>query len=162
MHCNWVDAKSRERERKRGRRINWALEGWKWWGRWGTKDMNFQICALNISRGFPGNPDSKLQCGRPRLNPRVGKIPWRREWLPTAVLLSGEFHGQRSLGRYSPWGCKKSDTAKWLALSLSTCFFPRILAGRCVGEEVVVVVAASGKGNCIFNDVEVKQKRRSL
>ena len=33
----------------------------------------------------------------------VGKIPWRREWLPTAVFLPGEFHGQRSLEGYSPW-----------------------------------------------------------
>ena len=32
-------------------------------------------CALNISRGFPGNPDGKLQCGRPGFNPWVGKIP---------------------------------------------------------------------------------------
>ena len=28
----------------------------------------------------------------------VGKIPWRREWQPTPVFLSGEIHGQRSLG----------------------------------------------------------------
>ena len=28
---------------------------------------------------------------------RVGKIPWRREWLPTAVFLPRESHGQRSL-----------------------------------------------------------------
>ena len=32
----------------------------------------------------------------------VGKISWRREWLPTPVLLPGEFHGQRSLAGYSP------------------------------------------------------------
>ena len=64
-----------------------------------------------------------------------------------------------SLVRYSPWGRKESDTTK--RLSLSTCFFPRSLAGPCVWEEVVVV-AAFGKGNCIFNDVEVKQKRKSL
>ena len=25
----------------------------------------------------------------------VGKIPWRKEWLPTPVFLPGEFHGQR-------------------------------------------------------------------
>ena len=31
------------------------------------------------------------------LDPWVGKIPWRREWLPTPVFLPGEFHGQRSL-----------------------------------------------------------------
>jgi len=27
----------------------------------------------------------------------VGKIPWRREWLPTPVFLPGGFCGQRSL-----------------------------------------------------------------
>ena len=27
----------------------------------------------------------------------VGKIPWRREWLPTSIFLPEEFHGQRSL-----------------------------------------------------------------
>jgi len=32
----------------------------------------------------------------------VGKIPWRREWLPTPAFLSGEFHGQMSLAGYRP------------------------------------------------------------
>src|SRR5574337_1069273 len=50
-----------------------------------------------------------LQCGRPGLNPWVGNIPWRREWLPTPIFWPGEFHGQRSLMCYSPWGCKGSD-----------------------------------------------------
>jgi len=36
----------------------------------------------------------------------VGKIPWRREWLPTPVFWPGEFHGQRSLEGYSPWVCR--------------------------------------------------------
>ena len=31
---------------------------------------------------------------------------------PTAVFLPGKFHGQRSLGGYSPWGHKKSDTTE--------------------------------------------------
>ena len=35
--------------------------------------------------------------------------PWRREWQPTPVLLPGEFHGQRSLVGYSPWGHRESD-----------------------------------------------------
>ena len=34
------------------------------------------------------------------------RLPWRREWQPTPVLLPGEFHGQGSLGGYSPWGCR--------------------------------------------------------
>ena len=55
---------------------------------------------------------------RPGFNPWIGKMPWRREWLPTPVFLPGEFHGQRSLVGYSPWGCKELDMTEWLALSL--------------------------------------------
>ena len=58
-----------------------------------------------------------LQCGRHRFNPWVGKIPWRREKLPTPVFLPGESHGQRSLAGYSPWGLKESDTTEPLTLS---------------------------------------------
>ena len=43
-------------------------------------------------------------------NPWIGNIPWRREWLPTPVLLLGESHGQRSLAGYSPWDHTESDT----------------------------------------------------
>ena len=34
-----------------------------------------------------------LQCGTPGFDPWVGKIPWRREGLPTPVFWPGEFHG---------------------------------------------------------------------
>ena len=44
-----------------------------------------------------------LQCRRPGVDPRVGKIPWRREWQPAAIFLPGESHGQRNLAGYSPW-----------------------------------------------------------
>ena len=36
------------------------------------------------------------------------KIPWRRKWQPTPVLLPGKSHGQRSLAGCSPWGCKRA------------------------------------------------------
>ena len=49
------------------------------------------------------------QCRTPEFNPWVRKIPWRRKWQSTPVFLSGEPHEQRSLGDYSPCGCKKSD-----------------------------------------------------
>ena len=55
----------------------------------------------------------------------VGKIPWRREWLPTPVFLPGEFHGQRSLAGYSPWGRKGSDTTEWLTLLLHATYIAR-------------------------------------
>ena len=38
---------------------------------------------------------------------------------PTPVLLPGEFHGQRSLVSYSPWGPKESDTTEQLSLTHS-------------------------------------------
>ena len=55
-----------------------------------------------------------LQCRRPGFAPWVGKIPWRREWQPTPVFLPREFHGQRRLAGYSPWGPKESDTTERL------------------------------------------------
>ena len=55
-----------------------------------------------------------LQCRRPGFDPWVGKIPWRRKWQPTPVLLPGKSHGQRNLVGYSPWGCKESDTTERL------------------------------------------------
>ena len=55
-----------------------------------------------------------------RFNPWVGKIPLRRKCLFIPVFLPAEFHGQRSLAGYSPWGCKESDTTERLILSLFT------------------------------------------
>ena len=43
----------------------------------------------------------RLQCGRPRFHPWVGKIHWRRARLPTLVFWPAEFHGLSS-----PWGHK--------------------------------------------------------
>ena len=42
------------------------------------------------------------------------KIPWKRKWHPTPVLLPGKSHGQRSLVGYSPWGRKELDTTERL------------------------------------------------
>ena len=46
---------------------------------------------------------------KPGFNPWVRKISWRKEWLPTPILLPGEFDGQGSLVGYSSWGCKEMD-----------------------------------------------------
>ena len=55
-----------------------------------------------------------LQCRRTGFDPWAGKIPWRRAWQPTPVFWPGEFHGQRSLVDYSPWGHKELDTTEHL------------------------------------------------
>jgi len=39
-----------------------------------------------------------LQCRRPRFDPWVGKILWRREWQLTAIFLPGEFPWTEELG----------------------------------------------------------------
>ena len=48
------------------------------------------------------------------VDPWVGKIPWRRERLPTPVFWPGEFHGL-----YSPWGHKELDMTEWLSLYIT-------------------------------------------
>ena len=48
------------------------------------------------------------------MTPWVATIPWRRKWKLTPVFLPGKSHGQRSLGGYSPWGHKESDTTECL------------------------------------------------
>ena len=57
--------------------------------------------------------NSSLQL-RPGFDPWVGKMPWRKKWKPTPVLLPGKFYGWRSLAGYSLWSHKKSDTTKQL------------------------------------------------
>ena len=70
----------------------------------------FHCCVA----GFPGGINGKepaCQCRRLKrcgLNPRVGKIPWRREWQLAPVFLPEESHGQRSLEGYSPSGCSQT------------------------------------------------------
>ena len=47
-------------------------------------------------------------------DPWVGKIPWRREKLPTPIVRPGELHGL-----YSPWGYIESYRTEGLSPSLS-------------------------------------------
>ena len=69
--------------------------------------------SINRLMGLPcsskGKESACMQRRRPRFDPWVGKILWRREWQPTPVFLPGESHGQRSLAGYSPWDCKESE-----------------------------------------------------
>ena len=71
-------------------------------GLWGwSVDLGCEL--LSLERICP-------QCGRPGFDPWIGKIPRRREWLPTQVFLPEEFRRQRSLVGYSVWGRKELDT----------------------------------------------------
>ena len=61
--------------------------------------------------GFPGGASGKesacqcRKCKRYEFDPCIREISWRREWLPTPVLLPGK--SQRSLEGYSPWGSQR-------------------------------------------------------
>ena len=73
-----------------------------------------------LRRRFPGGSAGKeFVCSagdrrhrRHEFDPWVGKMLWRRKWIPTPVSLPGKFHQQRSLGGYIPWGLKESDTTE--------------------------------------------------
>ena len=58
------------------------------------------IMGLHVPHGF---------------DPWVGKITWRREWIPTSVFLPRDSHGQRSLTGYSPWGLRVRQNWSYLA-----------------------------------------------
>ena len=58
-------------------------------------------CSKWDASGVTGLPwwlsgkESTCQCRRPRFDPGVRKIPWRRDWLPTPTFLPEENHRQR-------------------------------------------------------------------
>ena len=68
-------------------------------------------------KGFPGGARGKepacqcRRCKRPRFDPWVGKISWRRKWKPTrySCLEKPVDRGLGNLTSYSPQGHKESD-----------------------------------------------------
>ena len=65
--------------------------------------------------------ENLLAMQEPRFESWVRKVPWRRAWQLTPVILPGKSHGQRSLVGYSPWGRQESGMTEGLTLSLSSC-----------------------------------------
>ena len=63
----------------------------------------------------------RLQCRRSGFDPWGGKIPWRRERLPTPVFWPGEFHGL-----YSLWGHKELDMTEQLSLHRANLRTPKL------------------------------------
>ena len=71
-----------------------------------TKKIHILLNSLQINKigaSLVAQMTERVHLPRrwPRFNPWVGKISWRRKWLPTPVFLPGEFHGQKSLAGYS-------------------------------------------------------------
>ena len=67
------------------------------------------------------------------------------------ILLPGEFHGQKSLVGYSPWGCKESDRTEWLALTytmLPGSSVVKNLSANAGAAGDVDLISGSGTGMC--------------
>ena len=56
-----------------------------------------------------------------RLDPWIGKIPWRRNWQPTPVFLPGESHEQRSLVELTVDGVTKCQVQLNMTAHTDTC-----------------------------------------
>ena len=77
------------------------------------------IKIMGWGEDFPRGLDGKVsvyKCGRPGVDPWVGKIPWRRKQQPIPVFLTRKSHGWRSLVQATVHGLAKS----WARLS----YFP--------------------------------------
>ena len=67
-------------------------------------------CSL-AGKNLPAMWETWVQSLGPGFYSWGGKIPWRRERVPTSVFWPGKFHGL-----YSLWGCKESDKTEQLSL----------------------------------------------
>ena len=88
---------------------------------------------ITISVVFTGGASGKesackcRRCKRRGFDPWVGKIPWRRKWQPTAVLLPGKSHDRGA------W--RATVRKRWTQLSdlayvrIRLICFPRTVAG---------------------------------
>ena len=90
-----------------------------------------RFCFLLSTSDFPGGSDGKsvcLQWGRPGFDPWAGKIPWRRKWQPTPVLLPWKSHGRRSHGhRLQFMASQRVGHNLATSLSLSSTSLPAFL-----------------------------------
>ena len=90
---------------------------------WGCQDdlgshvfITAWLPPASVTQGFPrgsASEDSTWPWRRLGFHPWVREIPWKREWLPSPVILPGEFCGQRSLAGYMVRGITKCWT--WLS-----------------------------------------------
>ena len=81
-----------------------------------------ELPSENLQLGFPRGSDgreSACKAGDPGSIPGSGGSRWSRKWQPTLAFLPREFHGQRSLAVYNPWGHKKLYTSDHLMLSFT-------------------------------------------
>ena len=83
---------------------------------WNTNVVHFRIfVSKHLWASLVAQMVKRLPATRETWVQSLGQEdPLKMESQPTTVLLPGQFHGQRSLVGYSPWGCKESDTTERL------------------------------------------------
>ena len=80
----------------------------------GNKDRGRRLTKAGLLEWLHGKKKKKkkfhlpmqVDTGDAGSIPESGKMPWRRKWQPTPVLLPGKSHGQWSLEGYSTQGCR--------------------------------------------------------
>ena len=85
------------------------------------------VCVYQDFSGGTSGKEPTCQYSRLKrhgFNPWVRKILWKRKWQPTLLFLTGESHGQKSLGGYSHKVTKSQTWLKWL--STHTCVYQEI------------------------------------
>ena len=106
---------------------SWMKEATKMVGAWVRAFMiihqTAHLFGLLCGRGGKEPTCQCRRCKRYGFNPWLRKIPWRRKWQPTPVLLPEKSHGQKSLVGYSPWGHKESNMTEWLSVHAHTFIY---------------------------------------
>ena len=94
---------------------------------------------------------------------QVRKIPWRRKWQPTPVLLSGKFHEHRSPVGYSLWDSRVSHDRATLLLKIeikfeNICFYTHLVQSRYFKT---IVKTQFGKARTIGNHSSLPHENAS-
>ena len=76
------------------------------------KTQQLNKISVSIKKNFAWDNVIQTKGRRPKFDPWVQQILWRKQKLPNPEFLPVEFHGQRSLVGFSPWSCKESDVTE--------------------------------------------------
>ena len=96
-------------------------------------------------KGFRGGC---LQCRRPRFDPLVTKIPWRREQLPTPVILPGQRESPLDCKEIKPINLKEINpeySLKGLMLKLKLQYFGHLKQRATLLEKTLMLRKTEGR-----------------